>query len=76
MPDIAGSPAISGTSFITIQVRTLCKGDTHFVRDYRLGRVENQKFLNFNPGHVDSDVTHKNNEENAKKSSFRLKTYC
>ena len=41
-----------------------------------LGRVENQKFLNFNPGHVDSVVIHKNNEENAKKSSFRLKTYC
>ena len=43
---------------------------------HTVGRVENQKFLNFNPGHVDSVVIHKNNEENAKKSSFRLKTYC
>ena len=41
-----------------------------------LGPVENKKFVSFNPGHVDSDVTHKNNEENAEKSSFRLKTYC
>ena len=34
------------------------------------------KIFNFSPGHVDSAVTHKNNEENTKESSFQLKTSC
>ena len=39
-------------------------------------RAGNKKYFNFNPGHVDSAVTHKNNEENAKECPFQLKTSC